>query len=66
MDAIFQKTRNIFTVVKTAKDEPNRYDKEGNLLIKYEDTDVARRASGTGRRRSSVAYGEKMGSSQHV
>ena len=43
MDAIFVKTKNIFTVVSTAKHEPRRYDKNGNMLIQYEDTDMAER-----------------------
>lgn len=50
MDNIFMKTRNIFTVVKTAKQEPHRYDKEGNVLINYEETEEHER------RKSSVAY----------
>ena len=56
MDAIFQKTTSIFKVVKVAKEEPHRYDKEGHMVIRYEETDTARRASsaaGVGRRRSS-------------
>ena len=59
MDAIFAKCNSIFTVVKIAKDEPRRYGKNGELLINYEDTDMAgRRASVISQRRAS----EKMGS----
>ena len=56
MDGIFQKSTNVFNVVKVAKHEPHRYDDKGNLLVKYEDTEQARRASSTGRRASSAAY----------
>ena len=66
MDTISMKTRDICTVVETAKEERHRYDKEGNLWMEYEDAEAARRASGVGgvRRRSTVAFGEKPGSGQ--
>ena len=51
MDEIFHKTSNPFDVVKIANDMPHRYDKHGELLISYEDTEEARIAE---RRRSSV------------
>ena len=49
MDAIFVKTKSIFSVVRVAKEEPRRYGKNGEVLISYEETDMAQR------RRSSVA-----------
>ncbi|KAH8726054.1 general substrate transporter [Phaeosphaeriaceae sp. PMI808] len=51
MDEIFHKTTNPFNVVKIAKEMPHRYDKRGELLIDYADTEQARE---TERRRSSV------------
>ena len=50
MDTIFQKTKSIFSVVGVAKREPHRYDKNGNVLIQYEETEAH------ARRKSSVAY----------
>ena len=50
MDLIFQKTTSIFKVVGVAKREPHRYDKRGNILIDYQNTEDHRR------RRSSMAY----------
>lgn len=56
MDTIFRKTKNIFTVVWTAKHEPRRYGKNGEVLIDYEETgEHERRQSTAERRRSSVA-----------
>lgn len=59
MDAIFVKTTSIFNVVRVARDEPRRYDKNGRPLINYEDTDMAERRgsvlTGGGRRMSSRA-----------
>jgi hypothetical protein len=43
MDTIFHKTKNVFTVVWTAKNEPRRYGKHGEVLIEYEDTGEAQR-----------------------
>lgn len=51
MDEIFHKTTNPFDCVKIAKELPHRYDKKGNPLIDYNDTEEAR---ATERRRSSV------------
>ncbi len=46
MDSIFRKCHSYFTVVKTAREEPKRYGKKGELLINYEDTEEhQRRAS---------------------
>ena len=46
MDSIFAKTRNVFTVVKTAKEEPRRFGKNGEVLINYDETEEHfRRAS---------------------
>ena len=52
---IFNKTTSIFNCVSIAKHEPYRYDKEGNVLIDYADTDEH------ARRKSSVAYTEGTG-----
>jgi hypothetical protein len=52
MDTIFIKTKSIFTVVKVAKEEPHRYDKNGNVLIDYADTEEH------ARRKSSATYTE--------
>ena len=52
MDAIFRKTSSIFTAVKVAREEPRRYGKHGELLVRYEDTEEhairMRRASSVG------------------
>ncbi|KAL8746667.1 MAG: hypothetical protein Q9190_001356 [Brigantiaea leucoxantha] len=42
MDSIFRKCGSIFTVVKIAKNEPRRYGKKGERLIRYEETDEHR------------------------
>ena len=58
MDVIFAKTKNIFTVVWTAKHEPRRYGKNGELLIDYEETgEHARRISYAERRGSVISTG---------
>ena len=63
MDTIFQKTKNIFTVVWTAKHEPRRYGKNGEPLINYEETEEhLRRASLASQRRASMGYVEKTNS----
>lgn len=49
MDSIFIKTKSIFGAVRAAKEEPRRYGKNGEVLINYEETQMAQR------RRSSVA-----------
>ncbi|CZT43586.1 probable MFS monosaccharide transporter [Rhynchosporium secalis] len=46
MDSIFLKTKSIFSTVKTAKDEPRRFDKNGDLLINYEETEEHKRWNG--------------------
>ncbi|KAF2128881.1 MFS sugar transporter-like protein [Dothidotthia symphoricarpi CBS 119687] len=51
MDEIFHQTTNAFDVIKVAQNMPHRYDKRGNLLIEYGDTEEAREVE---RRRSSV------------
>lgn len=54
MDEIFQDChgfKGAFDVVKVAKAKPQRYDKHGELLINYDETDYALR------RRSSAATG---------
>ncbi|THX18429.1 general substrate transporter [Aureobasidium pullulans] len=50
MDEIFRNTTSIFNVVSVARDTPNRYGKNGELLINYMDTEAAAGA----RRRSSL------------
>ena len=52
MDAIFRKTPSIWSVVKVARDEPQRFGKHGELLINYEETEEH-----AIRRRSSVMSG---------
>lgn len=42
MDTIFRKCRSVLTVVKIAKEEPQRYGKSGELLIHYEETEEHR------------------------
>jgi|SRR5690242_10771223 len=51
MDEIFHKTTGPFDCVKIARELPHRFDKRGNLLIDYNDTEEARDVE---RRRSSV------------
>lgn len=51
MDEIFHKTTNPFNCVQIANDLPHRFDRRGNLLIDYNDTEEARDVE---RRRSSV------------
>lgn len=54
MDEIFQEChgfKGAFDVVKIANEKPNRYDKNGDLLISYDDTELAHR------RHSSAAGG---------
>lgn len=58
MDSIFAKTDSWFGVVKVAKKEPRRYGKNGEMLINYDQTDMAMR------RRSSTAHGS-MSSYKH-
>jgi len=62
MDEIFHKTTNSFDVVKIAHDMPHRYDKRGELLISYEETEEGQMFAE--RRRSSVA--EAQGASGAV
>ncbi|THY19757.1 general substrate transporter [Aureobasidium pullulans] len=50
MDEIFRNTTSIFNVVSVARDTPNRYGKNGELLINYMDIEAAAGA----RRRSSL------------
>jgi hypothetical protein len=57
MDSIFRKTKSIFGVVATAKREPHRYGKNGEILIDYEATEEHERRQSTadGRRGSVVS-----------
>lgn len=46
MDEIFQECHGLkgaFDVVKIAREKPRRYDKHGDLLINYDDTEYAHR-----------------------
>lgn len=52
MDQIFHNTTNPFNVVRIANELPHRYDKRGELLIDYADTEAAHEVE---RRRSSMA-----------
>ncbi|KAL8689282.1 MAG: hypothetical protein Q9218_005014 [Villophora microphyllina] len=54
MDSIFRKCRSVFTVVKIAREEPQRYGKNGELLIQYEETEEHRQ------RQASVAGSKGM------
>ncbi|KAL4965234.1 sugar porter family MFS transporter [Aspergillus stella-maris] len=47
MDRIFRKTKSVFSLVKTAKDEPHMYGKHGELLRQLDDVEdeAVRRAS---------------------
>lgn len=60
MDEIFHNTTNAFNVVKIANELPHRYDKRGELLINYADTEQAHEAE---RRRSSVVGAQTSGRS---
>lgn len=64
MDSIFRKSKNWFDVVGIARNEPFRYDKEGNLVISYEETEdhQRRQQSISSSRKNSaqfVAHNEK-------
>jgi hypothetical protein len=59
MDEIFHKTTNAFDVVKIANDLPHRYDKRGELLISYEETEEGQMFAE--RRRSSVVAQQGAG-----
>ena len=68
MDTIFHKTQNVFVVVWTAKHEPRRYGKNGEILIDYEETGEHERRQRYAIRRGSVmntssrtAYGTEKG-----
>ncbi|KAI2485050.1 Sugar transporter STL1 [Pyrenophora tritici-repentis] len=58
MDEIFHKTTGAFDVVSVANNMPHRYDKRGELLIDYADTEQAMDAE---RRRSSVVAAGQNG-----
>ena len=71
MDSIFHKTKNFFTVVWTAKNEPRRYGKHGETLIDYEETGEHERRISYAERRGSVmstgsntVYGSEKGISR--
>lgn len=57
MDAIFRKTKSVWSLVKVARDEPRRYGKNGELLINYTETDEHfRRASHVSEKRGNKAH----------
>jgi hypothetical protein len=56
MDEIFHKTTGVFDVVGIAHNMPHRYDKRGELLIGYEETEEGRMWAE--RRRSSIVAQE--------
>lgn len=56
MDNIFVKCKSIFTVVGIAKREPRRYGKNGEVLFKYEETEIARRRSSVATTAAHSAY----------
>ncbi|KIY03098.1 uncharacterized protein Z520_01565 [Fonsecaea multimorphosa CBS 102226] len=57
MDTIFHKTKNTLTAVWTAKHEPHRYGKRGEVLIDYEETGEHERRRSSATRRGSVVSG---------
>nr|POF01306.1 sugar transporter stl1 [Quercus suber] len=61
MDEIFRKSTSVFDVVRLAdpKVTPNRYDKHGNLLISYLDTEEHQRRSSVAQAGAPAAAGEK-------
>ncbi|KAJ9611136.1 hypothetical protein H2200_004319 [Cladophialophora chaetospira] len=66
MDTIFHKTKNIFTVVWTAKHEPRRYGKNGEILIDYEETGEHQRRVSYAERRGSVISQNRVDSEKGV
>ncbi|OJJ49283.1 hypothetical protein ASPZODRAFT_59898 [Penicilliopsis zonata CBS 506.65] len=65
MDAIFHKTKSVFTVVRIARDEPRRYGKNGELLINYDETEEhLRRASHFSDKATTVHHNDQA--STHV
>ncbi|KAL8884854.1 MAG: hypothetical protein Q9215_007184 [Flavoplaca cf. flavocitrina] len=67
MDSIFRKCHSIFTVVKIAKNEPQRYGKKGELLIRYEETEEhrQRQASTVSTRGTEKLQGERVENVDH-
>ncbi|CAL8577419.1 hypothetical protein XPA_003248 [Xanthoria parietina] len=67
MDSIFRKCHSIFTVVKIAKEEPQRYGKKGELLIRYEETEEhrQRQASVVNAKGMPSLGGEQMDNTNH-
>jgi len=60
MDSIFRKTKNVFVVVWTAKHEPRRYGRNGELLIDCKETEKRRRRTSSSERHGSVLqHGER-------
>lgn len=55
MDSVFRKCHSYFTAVKIAKNEPQRFGKNGELLIDYNETEEHQR-------RASVMSGGRRGS----
>jgi hypothetical protein len=61
IDTIFRKTKGWFSVVSTAKHEPLRYGKNGELLIDYEETEDHREYMRRGSTASRGAKGTSRG-----
>lgn len=61
MDSIFRKTKSIFSVVRTAKEEPRRYGKNGEILIAFDETEEHHNRLSTAERRGS-SYSSPSGS----
>lgn len=60
MDEIFQECHGLkgaFDVVKVAKRKPQRYDKHGELLISYNETEIAHRRHAGGATGAGAAGG---------
>lgn len=64
MDEIFQECHGLkgaLDVVKVAKRKPRRYDKHGELLISYNETEIAHRRHAAGAARGSGGGGGVVG-----
>lgn len=69
IDTIFAKTKGWLGVVRTAREEPRRYGRNGEVLVDYEETEAHLRRVGSGagkegarQRRVEGASGEGEGS----
>lgn len=64
MDSIFAKCKSILTVVRIAREEPRRYGKNGEVLISYDETDMARRRSSATATNKGGEYKQEKSSEQ--